>query len=73
MEKTCCFFGHKDTPESVKADLYAAIEKLIVEHGVNTFYVRTHTLREAKPYETIFMHNDCADAGADGVCCTVYI
>ena len=39
VEKTCCFFGHKDTPESVEADLYAAIEKLIVEHGVNTFYV----------------------------------
>lgn len=34
-----CFFGHKDTPESVKGDLYAAIEKLIVEHGVETFYV----------------------------------
>lgn len=39
MEKTCTFFGHKDTPESVKADLYAAIETLIVEHGVETFYV----------------------------------
>ncbi len=39
MERTCTFFGHKDTPESVKADLYAAIENLIVEHGVETFYV----------------------------------
>lgn len=39
MEKTCTFFGHKDTPESVKQDLYAAIENLIVEHGVETFYV----------------------------------
>ena len=39
MEKTCCFFGHKDTPESVKEELYAAIEGLIVEHGVDTFYV----------------------------------
>ncbi len=39
MEKTCTFFGHKDTPESVREDLYAAIEKLILEHGVETFYV----------------------------------
>lgn len=35
----CCFFGHRDTPESVKGDLYAAIENLIVEHGVEMFYV----------------------------------
>ena len=39
MEHTCCFFGHKDTPESVKGDLYTAIENLITEHGVKTFYV----------------------------------
>lgn len=36
---TCCFFGHKDTPEDVKPALYAAIEKLITERGVSTFYV----------------------------------
>lgn len=39
VERTCGFFGHKDTPESVKDDLYAAIEKLIVECGVDTFYI----------------------------------
>lgn len=39
MERACTFFGHKDTPESVKQDLYAAIENLIVEHGIDTFYV----------------------------------
>lgn len=39
MEQTCTFFGHKDTPESVKEDLYAAIEELITEHGVDAFYV----------------------------------
>lgn len=39
MEKTCCFFGHKDTSESIKEKLYATIEELIVEHGVKTFYV----------------------------------
>ena len=36
---TGCFFGHKDTPEFVKNDLYTAIEKLITERGVETFYV----------------------------------
>ena len=36
---TGCFFGLKDTHESVKCDLYTAIEKLITECGVETFYV----------------------------------
>ena len=35
----CCFFGHKDTPADVKPALYAAIEKLIIEHGASIFYV----------------------------------
>ena len=39
VEHTCTFFGHKDIPESIKNDLCAAIEKLIVEHSVETFYV----------------------------------
>ena len=32
-------FGHKDTPDSVADDLRRAIEHLIIEHGVETFYV----------------------------------
>ena len=36
---TCCFFGHKDTPEDMKPALYAAIEELITQCGVSTFYV----------------------------------
>lgn len=39
---TCCFFGHKDTPPDVKSALYAAIEELITEHGVEVFYVGNH-------------------------------
>lgn len=35
----CCFFGHKDTPANVKPALYAAIEELITQRGVSTFYV----------------------------------
>ena len=39
MDHTCCFFGHKDAPEHVKPILYAAIEELITQHGVQVFYV----------------------------------
>lgn len=39
MNHSCCFFGHKDTPETVRGDLCAAIEKLITGYGVSTFYV----------------------------------
>lgn len=39
MEKSCCFFGHRDTPESVKPKLTGAIMRLIVENGVTDFYV----------------------------------
>ena len=35
----CCFFGHKDTPENVKSELYATIEELITQYGVGVFYV----------------------------------
>ena len=36
---TCCFFGHKDTPSSVYVKLEEAIEKVIVEDGVFSFFV----------------------------------
>lgn len=39
MDHTCCFFGHKDTPEDVKPALYTAIEELIAQRGVEVFYV----------------------------------
>ena len=39
VECACCFFGHKDTSSDVKPALYAAIEELITERGVSTFYV----------------------------------
>lgn len=36
---TCCFFGHKDTPPSVRDRLEATVEKLIIEQDVRTFLV----------------------------------
>lgn len=37
----CTFFGHRDCPTSVKAGLYEAIERLICDQQVDTFYVGT--------------------------------
>ena len=39
METSCCFFGHRDTPEYVKPKLKSVIEKMIEEHEVTNFYV----------------------------------
>ncbi len=37
----CTFFGHRDTPENIKGQLQAEIERLICIHYVDTFYVGT--------------------------------
>ena len=37
----CTFFGHRDCPSSVKANIYEAIERLICNQQVDTFYVGT--------------------------------
>ena len=47
MVRTCCFFGHKDTPEAVKEDLYTAIERLVTAYDVDTFYVGNQGLFDA--------------------------
>lgn len=38
----CTFFGHRDCPDSVKPELLAAIENLITEKNIRTFYVGNH-------------------------------
>ena len=37
----CTFFGHRDCPSSVKESLYTAVEWLICNQRVDTFYVGT--------------------------------
>lgn len=37
----CTFFGHRDCPSSIKGKLHEEIERLICNHGVDTFYVGT--------------------------------
>ena len=36
------FFGHRDCPSSIKGKLHKEIDRLICNHGVDTFYVGTH-------------------------------
>lgn len=35
----CTFFGHRDCPEAVRAQVKRVVENLILHHGVDTFYV----------------------------------
>ena len=39
---TCTFFGHKDTPSSVKPLLEETLKDLIENHGADKFYVGNH-------------------------------
>lgn len=39
MAKTCCFFGHRDTPSGIYPQILAAVEKLIAEQDVTEFHV----------------------------------
>ena len=38
----CTFFGHRDCPGSVKSRLWEVLTELIVNCGVDTFYVGNH-------------------------------
>lgn len=38
-QHSCCFFGHRDAPESIKPILKENIERLITKHNVTDFYV----------------------------------
>lgn len=38
----CTFFGHRDTPDTVRPFLQGAIERLITEESVTVFYVGNH-------------------------------
>lgn len=35
----CTFFGHRDCPDSLRSRLWEAVEGLIVDQGVDVFYV----------------------------------
>ncbi len=37
--KACTFFGHRDCPDDIEASLRAVLADLIINHGVDMFYV----------------------------------
>ena len=39
INKTCCFFGHREVTHNIRPKLTEIIEKLIVDEGVTDFYV----------------------------------
>ncbi len=39
MSKSCCFFGHRDSPDSVRVILERAVISLIENESVNNFYI----------------------------------
>ncbi len=49
----CTFFGHRDCPSSVKASLYDAIERLICNQQVDTYYVGTQGSFDRMAYTTL--------------------
>lgn len=40
--KTCCFFGHRDAPDTLADEIYTAAEELVLLEGVTTFLVGGH-------------------------------
>lgn len=38
----CTFFGHRDCPDEIRPQIYKAITDLIVNKGVDVFYVGNH-------------------------------
>ena len=49
----CTFFGHRDCPSSAKESLYAAIERLICNQQVDTFYVGTQGAFDRMAYAAL--------------------
>ncbi len=42
LEKGCTFFGHRDSPPSIRPQLRALLMELVERQGVTTFYVGNH-------------------------------
>lgn len=49
----CTFFGHHDTPSSVRPNLKTTLIDLIEHHGVNTFYVGNHGAFDAMAWSVL--------------------
>ena len=50
---TCTFFGHRDCPSSIKGKWHKEIERLICNHGVDTFYIGTQGSFDRMAYSVL--------------------
>ena len=50
---TCTFFGHRDTPDSVKRILEKTVRDLIENRGVDNFYVGNHGRFDVMVYSVL--------------------
>lgn len=63
---SCTFFGHRDCPDSIRFTIRRAIIELILEHGVNMFYVGNQgrfdelVLSELRMIQSVYPHMDYA-------------
>ncbi len=53
MMESCCFFGHKNCPDRIKARLLSTIESLIIEKQVRRFYVGSQGSFDRFAYEAL--------------------
>ncbi len=42
MSKCCTFAGHGNAPDTLKSELITVVTNLVVNKGVNTFYIGNH-------------------------------
>lgn len=52
-KKACCFFGHRDTHDSIRPRLRLEIQKLILDEGVTEFYVGTNGNFDMMVYQVL--------------------
>ena len=52
-ERACTFFGHRDSPGSLRGALREAIRTLIVQQGVACFYVGDHGAFDTMVYAVL--------------------
>ena len=64
MGKTVCFFGHRNTPESIRQKLHETLTNLIEKQDADTFYVGNQgrfdsmVLSELKKLKEAYPHID---------------
>lgn len=53
MSKICTFFGHRDTPDTIRPVLHETVVKLIEEGKADTFYVGNQGNFDSMVYEEL--------------------